>query len=333
MTLTSYGDLAQSMLLRRHQAALKSEMTTLSTEVSTGRTSDTARHLGGNLTSLTAIDASLARIKAYRTVSSQAALIAQTMQTSLSTLGDLATGLGPTLLTVGTLSGQQSLDAVAAEGRQAFASAISALNVRVADRSVFAGVETTGAATAKADDILAALTTATAGATTAAGVAAAIGAWFDDPAGYAASAYLGGAGRGAVSIAAGEAVSLNTTATDPAIAEVLKGLAMAALLDLGALAGNDTERAALATAAGEQLAEAENDRAHLAARIGTVEAHIAAGTARNEAEYTALSVARTGLIAVDPYEVSTRLEEAETQLQLLYAVTARMTRLTLADYL
>lgn len=333
MTLTSYGDLAQSMLLRRHQAALKAEMTTLSTQVSTGQTSDAARHLGGNLTALTAIDASLAGIKAYRTVAAQAGLIAQTMQTALSTLGNLATDLGPTLLTVGTLSSAQSLETVAAEGRQAFGSAIAALNLRVADRSIFAGVETSGAALAGTDDILAALVTATAGATTAADVAAAVGAWFDDPAGYAATAYLGGTGRGAVTVAAGETVSLNTTAADPAIVGVLKGLAMAALLDLGVLAGHDDERAALATVAGEQLSEAENARAHLAARIGTVEAHIAAGSARNEAEYTTLSVARTGLISVDPYDVSARLEETETQLQLLYAVTARMTRLTLADYL
>lgn len=333
MTLTTYGDLAQSMLLRRQQTALKSEMTVLSTEVTTGRTSDSAKYLRGNLASLTAIDASLGRTSAYRKVTAQAALIAQTMQTSLSTLGDLATGLGPTLLTAGTLTGQQALDAVAADARQSFATAISALNVRVADRSVFAGVDTTGAATASADDILAALTTATAGATTAADVIAAVNAWFDDPAGFTATSYLGGTGRGAVTVAADENVTLNTTANDPAIREVLKGLAMAALLDLGVLSGNDSERAELATSAGEQLAEAENARAHLAARIGTVEAHISAATTRNEAEYTALSVARTGLIAADPYEASTRLEEAETQLQLLYAVTARMTKLTLAAYL
>lgn len=333
MTLTTYGDLAQSMLLRRHQTALKSEMTTLSTELATGRASDTGRHLGGNLASLTGIDASLGRISAYRKVTAQVSLMAEAMQTSLSTLGDLATSLGPTLLTVGTLAGQQSLDAVAAEARQSFGTAISALNARVADRTVFAGADTTGAAVASADDILAALTTATAGATTAADLEAAVAAWFDDPAGYEATAYLGGAGRSAVSVAAGETVTLGTTANDPAIREVLKGLAMAALLDTGALSGNEAERAALATSAGEQLAEAENARAHLAARVGMAEAHIAAATTRNEAEYTALSVARTGLVSVDTYEVAARLEEAETQLNLLYTVTARMTRLSLADYL
>ncbi|MFT4149354.1 MAG: flagellin [Paracoccaceae bacterium] len=333
MTITSLGDMTQTLLLRRQQSALKSEMQTLSGELTTGIAQDTAAHLGGNVSALAGIETALTRIDAFRSATAQMTLLAQGMQTALDTIGTLATDLGPQLLTAASGSGEQSVDALGADARQRFATAVSALNARVGDKTIFAGVNSSGAAVAGAEDILAALSAATAGATTAADVEAAVSAWFDDPAGFSAIAYQGGAARPGVTVAPGETAQLSVTADDPAIREVLKGLAMAALLDTGVLAGDTAARADLAAAAGEKLAEAETGRAYLAARIGIVEAQVDTAATRNETETSALKVARSDLVSVDSYEASTRLDEAETQLNLLYALTARLGNLSLLEYL
>ena len=44
-------------------------------------------------------------------------------------------------------------------------------------------------------------------------------------------------------------------------------------------------------------------------------------------------MARTGMVQIDPYDAATRLQNTETQLQLIYTLTARISRLSLADYL
>ena len=69
------------------------------------------------------------------------------------------------------------------------------------------------------------------------------------------------------------------------------------------------------------------------ARVGTVQAQIAAAQTRNTAEESALSITRAGIISADPYDAATRLEDLQTRIEALYLVTARVSRLSLADYL
>ena len=156
--------------------------------------------------------------------------------------------------------------------------------------------------------------------------------WFASPAGFEAF-YQGGTALNATPIAPGEDADLSTTALDPAIRDTLAAFAMAALLDRGALAGNPAERAALAQKAGQGLLSSEDQRITLAARIGTVEAQTEAARTRNGAEETALGLLRSEVGSVDPYDAATRLETARSQLESLYLVTARVSRLSLTEYL
>jgi flagellar hook-associated protein 3 FlgL len=183
-----------------------------------------------------------------------------------------------------------------------------------------------------ADNLLAALETVAAGATTAEMVAAAVTGWFADPLGYG-SFYQGGEALSPVAIAPGETADLSATAMDPAIRDTLAGFAMAALLDRGALAGNADERARLAQRSGAALLASADARISLAARVGAVEAQIEAVRTRNGAEETALGILRSEIGSVDPYEAATRLEAARAQLESLYLITARVSRLSLVEFL
>ena len=136
-----------------------------------------------------------------------------------------------------------------------------------------------------------------------------------------------------LAVAPGETADLGFTAADPGIRETLKGLAMAALLDRGVLGGNMPARADLARRAGESLLTSQTSRASMAARLGTVEGQIAAATARNGAEMSALQIALNGITDVDPYETASKLEATRQQIETLYALTARISRLSLVDFL
>ena len=69
------------------------------------------------------------------------------------------------------------------------------------------------------------------------------------------------------------------------------------------------------------------------ADLGLLQETAERATARNAAETTALSLARSDILSADPYETASALTQAEASLQNLYALTARLSRLSLTDYL
>jgi flagellar hook-associated protein 3 FlgL len=333
MALSSLGDLARSFSLRNQTTVLKVELERRSRESTTGKVSDAGRRLRGDFTQLSAIDSTLARLAALKSATSEADLTAGGVQDALATISSLSSELSSTLLSAASPGSKAAVDSVGQDAMARFRTAVSTLNTRVGDRTLFAGKETRGPALADADDMMDALVAASAGATSAADVETAVAGWFDDPAGFETLGYLGGAALDPLTIANGEQVRMDATAADPALRGTLKALAMAALLDRGVLDGSTDQRAQLSRRAGERLLESTEGRAQLAARIGTAQERIDEADTRNAAEVTALTIARSGILEVDDYEAASALTAAEAQLDKLYAITARLQRLSLAEYL
>lgn len=335
MALIGFGDLAQSNALRQHMAQTKADMTRLSQELTSGQSADTPRHLSGDMGPLLAIDSGLARLDGFGAVTRELALFSEAMQTSLATVSDMALTAANSLIAASGTAATTHVNTAASAAHSALKSTISTLNTRFGDRTLFAGMDTSGQAMTDSDGFLTALETAitTAGATDVASVEAALDAWFAAPGGYLGTAYLGGDPLAPVPVAAGETVALDFTANDPALRETLKGLAMAALVDRGIFTGQNTLQKDLAQRAGEVLLAGETDRAYLAARLGGLQSQIDRAQTRNESEAAALGMARAGMVAIDPYDTATQLQDAETQLSLIYTLTARISRLSLADYL
>ena len=331
MTRISVGDASLTNILARQGAELRGQVQRASQEVATGRHSDIGAALRGDFSPLLAIDASLARLSAYKSNTTDAAFQTAAQQSAISGLSSLASGISTTLMGARNSTPVQ-ISTLAADAKGRLASAVGLLNTQAAGRAVFSGVATDTVPLGSVEDMLAALQTAATGATTAGQVTAAVATWFADPLGFGAF-YQGGTAQSPAPIAPGETAEQPTTAMDPALRDTLAGFAMAALLDRGVLAGDAAERGRLAQQAGQQLDTIEDARTTLAARIGTVEARIEAARTRNAAEETSLGILRSGIGSVDPYEAGTRLEAIRTQLESLYLVTARVSRLSLAEYL
>jgi flagellar hook-associated protein 3 FlgL len=335
MTSLSHGDLAHSFLLRRQNLATKTEMQALQTEVITGQSRDITAKVRGDVVPLAGLDGSIARLEGFQTLAREQLLGIGAMQSALNTMHDLSSNLAEFLIGASTGVLENRVTAAGSTARTNLETVVSALNTRFGDRSVFAGVATSSPALVNADTLLtgaqAAITAAA--AQTPNEIDAALTAWFDSPTGFEAAAYTGGAPLAPLAVAVGENANMNITALDPAIKNTLKGLTMAALLDRGLLAGQPIARQEIANKAGIQLLQTNTDRANLTGRLGGIEAQIQSAAARNTAEVTSLRIVRNDITTVDPYEAASKLQDTQAQLEKIYTLTARMTRLSLMDFL
>lgn len=330
MTSLTLGDLSQSLAMKRHTTALRSDLNRLTAELGSGIANDPVRHLQGQTSALAAIDHTLARLTGYDQILTLATQRSDAIQVVLARIDDLATATGPDLLRAASVGDPVSLSMAGTTARDALVDAVAALNTRLADRTLFAGMNTDTNALVPADQILSLARAVVSPATSGADVEAALRQWFDDPAGFAAQAYLGGPSQ-SLALSPTESLTADPTAEDPALRATLQALILGSLVADPALPA--PMRADLARRSGEQLAATATDRAHLAGRVGVQQARLDAISTRAATETAVLQQARVDLLAVDPYDTATRLQETEARLQMLYTITARLSRLSLADYM
>lgn len=336
MPMVSLGDMAYHYQLGRQSLMLKQQVLDAGQALTTGQVSDLTAHLGGDMAPLAAIQHDLRVLSAYDLATSEAALQMSAIQLALEQISGGVQDTSTALVMAGDGAQATLVDTAGTQALSALDQAMAALNTTVAGRSVFAGADTDRAAVVTAQTLLSQVQTAASGQTTAQGVAAAVDAWFADPVnGYAANGYLGSAQHaGPVTLADGVRFDPEINAAHADLRPTLAALASAALLaDPGFLAGNVAERAALAQSAGVSLLSAESGYVRLQANVGTLQAEIDTVSARNQAQGAALEMARADPTGADPYAAAARLEMVQGQLETLYAITARVSRLNLADFL
>ena len=327
------GDQAQYFTLTRQQGQLKQKLNDLMSESTTGLPVDTAKHLSGNLAPLSTLETSLAQLNGYATINATMSAQTDAMQGALDAISKQSSAVSNTLLIAGMGGAASSIASVGNDAEQAFRTAMGVMNTRFANRSVFAGQNTANPAVASADTVLSDLTAATAGATTLQQVTDALDAYFADGGTYDTAIYQGGAALAPMQIAQDETAQIDVRANDPAVKKTLEGLAMGALLTQGVLGNDPVAQAQLAKKSGEMIQSNATDMALLAGRLGTVQARLADADTRNKAESTSTQMALSNLVSVDQYEATTKLQATQTQLEALYAVTARVAQMHLTNYL
>lgn len=333
MSLTSIGDLARSLILQQANQSTRAGLNRLTQELTSGRRSDVAAGMYGNLTPLVATENSLSRIAAWTAASDTLRLRFQAQQSALGALDGISVAQSQALLRASGTNQAQLVDLAALDARDHLDSALGVLNAQIGGQSVFAGVRSDHPAVGTLDELLNAVWPVVAAAPSPDAAFAAIQNWFDDPAGFAAQIYRGGVALQAVSVGPDTTISADTTALDPAIRGALAGLTAGALLDRGLFAGSIEGRQQMARLAGEALAGNAEGRAGLAARIGLGEYRLAQAEIRNTAELTALGISRAAMVTADPFETATELEQVETRLSLIHVLTGRLQGLSLVEVL
>lgn len=335
MYYLTFGDLASAFQNRRMTGQAKQDLARLTQELSSGRKSDVGVGTTGDYMPLVGLQRSISAINAYATNIAEADLFATTMQTALDVVQTHGDELSSALLTAGNSQNAAMIRATAADATNRFEAVISAFNAKIADRYAFAGTAVDQPALADAQVILADLTASVAGQTTAAGIEAVLDTWFDTVGGsFDTIAYTGATQTLApIRIGEGENVNFRQRADDAEIRAVLKSFAAAALVDQGVLSGNITEQAALTRRSGEMILSAQSGLSVMRAAIGSSQARIASVSDMNAATLHALQMARSDIVSADPFRAASDLQATQTQLETIYAVTARLSRLSLTEYL
>lgn len=335
MALQSIGDLAQGFVLRKQGTELARQMHRLTQEVSTGRSTDIPKAVSGSLLPLADIERALSLADVQRDTARVAALDASVMQTALTRVHDGAGALATSTLLTADAGGAVGLEVLAQEAQDTLSDMVGSLNSTIAGRALFGGDVSDRAPFAGARILLDELRTVLLAAPDAASIRAALDTFFDSPAGgFATTIYRGGASEASpYALGAGETVTLRIRGDDAALRDQLKQTAMLSLVHDPALALGDGDRAMLAQEAGTALLTGQNRLARLQAQLGFAEERIAQAESRIGTEITSLGMARNDLVSVDVAESATALEQVQSQLELLYTVTARASRLNLANFL
>ena len=334
MTITSIGDLAQSIQLRRETARLNQDLQRLTTEFSTGRKTDVHAAVGGDFRALSGLERSLSSLDAYEVSVNEAALASEVGQDILGRITSDANDLSAALLMVQESTDAQLTAAAGADARQKFAAAVTGLNTNVAGRSLFAGEAFDSPALADPETILADLFTAVGAAATEADVQTAVDAFFAPGGPFETVSYLGSAGPAdPVALGDGSTAQAMLNARDSEIVEVLKNLATGALIDMGVLSTVPAERASLARTTGERLLTAQAGLVNARADLGVAQERIETAGSRISAERASYALAREEILSADPFETAAQLRDVEGQLQSLYLVTSRLSNLSLTNFL
>lgn len=335
MSVTGIGDMALHFMLGRQNTRLNEELTSLTTMLSTGEVLDKANPVTGDYFVLGDIERSTRLLDAYDTATTEAGIFLSTAQAALASVQDSAQSLASDLMTAAQSGTGAGLNVAGQNARDAFLGIVSNLNATATGRAVFAGSGTDGAALADGDAILTALAATLSGETTAAGIKAGIEAWFMDAGGgFEASGYAGETGSLApFQLDRGTSAQFEVRADRAEIREVLVQVATAAFATDEGFGLSLSEQQGLLQDAGEGLLARLDGLTELRAETGALEERVETAEVRNASARASLEISRADIVGADPYDTATRLQSTQTQLELLYTATARLSQLTLAKYL
>lgn len=335
MNFVGVPDLLTAGQSSRTISRVSQDLDRVSQELASGLQSNLVKASGGDPTRLYSIDQELRMNDVRRFSVAQAQGRSEVTQSALGRIQAAVSDFGAPLLSAVTINDQQGAEIVASSARNAFSEVVSALNSRFGDRSLFAGAATDGPAVADADAILAEIATLIAGAADAGEVLNEIDGYFSNPAGYQTTGFLGSAiDASEVELDDGEFVAYAVRADDAEIRDALASLAIAVFGGEGGFAGETAEeRLQLLDAASRRSISASDQIIGTRGELGVAEERFDEASVRIAAEEDLLQQARSSIMRRDPFEAAIELSAIETQVQTIFSITARLSTLTLTNFI
>jgi len=334
MSNFSVGDMAQQFVSRRNGSSIKSEFAALSNSMSSGKVSDLTRELGGETARFSGLQYSLSQLDTYQQSAQETLQVLESEQLVLQNLDTIRNTTAQQLLLVNESSTRAQLDQAAEASRSTFDTVVRLLNTQVADRSLFGGARVNQPPLAPADDMIASLGAAVGTTMDASSIVAIVDDWFESPTGgFAVVGYLGDTGPSRQrKVNDTTTVAFTARADNAATIELLKGAAIAALAEENPTLDQQA-KVTLLEEAGKRLFGAATPLTEMQAQVGYTEKQVQDAMAGNSAQITGLSILQNNLERADPFETATRLQAVQLQLETHFAVTARMSQLSLLRYI
>lgn len=334
MTFVSLGDLAQQSSSLRQTSAIKSRLATLTEELSTGLTADLVERTGGGTGRIDGIMRELETIEGYLATNLSTEQRLNQSQEILTSIDVRRANLANQAAIMAAGNAGQPIANIAEQARSEMSAAVNLLNRSFNGEALFAGTAIDSNALISADAMLADIAGTLTPASSAADIRAAVDNWFDGPVGFATIGYTGDGGPALERrVSAVDSVSFDARADDPAIINTLKAFAGLAIVDqLGPTVPDATIRDVLNDRLDEFFSVGAG-LVDLKARIGTDEEVLARANTALEAQKTTLSLERNERTTTDQFETASLLQDIQRQLELHFTATARLSQLSLVNYL
>ena len=311
--------------LGQHISELRTQIGKTSTEATTGRYEDLTLHLSGRIGKAMLGQKALADISTDREVLNLRATRLSLIQTSLGTVQESSSGIAANMLSA--IGGEHETDVgiAARDAKAALSASLSSLNARYGDRFLFAGDATSTLPFSDQSALLADIELIADSATDSADFATQLDDYFTSPTG----GWLQNIYQGSTTASDPESV----TADNDAIKSLIRDLAVLAISGPdGPLASLDGYKT-LVQETSLSLSSSETQITNLRADLGVYEERNAIEQKTLDTEETVLTASFNDLTARDQYEAATELQSLQTTLEASYLITARLSQLSLLNYL
>ncbi len=212
---------------------------------------------------------------------------------------------------------------------------VTSLNVRYGRHSIFAGAALDQRAVAPTEVIISDISAIVAGAADSTAALVAIDDYFFSPAGgFETNVFLGATQNGPPFRGeSGEIIEYAQRADSFGIRNAIRALTIAVIASDAPNFLDTSDQVDLLREAGNSAIVATGDVTNLRETLGFAEGRIESAEARNRSMSGVFELERSSMISTDPYETATKFEALQIQLQTIYTITARLSNLSLTNYL
>jgi len=332
---SGYSNLGSAMLLSSQNTSMKVALEKAGDELSTGRKQDLIKATSGDLGKLFSIEATIGKLGTEANAIDLASGKATVTQLSLSEIHESLVEFGPQLLAAVERGDVQTSRLIAKDARQGMRAVVSAINVRYGRHGVFSGAAVDQQAISSADDVLADISTIIASSTDSTTALAAIDTYFFSPGGGFETNIFQGAAQNAPPFRSedGTTIEYAQRADSHGVRSALRSLSIAAVAADAPNFLDTSHQTDLLREAGHAAIDATGMIIEMQESLGFSEGRIEQARAKNQAMAGLFELEKTSILAADPYESATRFQALEGQLQTIYTLTARLSGLSLTNFL
>jgi flagellar hook-associated protein 3 FlgL len=335
MQTNSFPDLLGYSRRNRTTAQIRQQMQTTSQEAVSGLKSDLTKATNGDVGRAHLLQKAQSDITQSQDINSLSAARLNAMSRSVSSAREAMNGID-TRATIALSSGfALNIDPIIKEAEVNINVIMGALNTSLGERNLFSGNQTDTITFASPDVLMEDIRNLVGTAPDADAALQAVNDYFDTPGGgFETRIYQGGERNPpALPLGDGQSIQTGITGKHQAVKDALKGLALMAV-SKDSLPPTDVAGAETLFAAGAKLSGTGNSGLiALEAEIGVFSESIQKVSDKNDSEKAALDVAFQNLFGRDQFEAAAELQQLQTQLEASYTITARLSNLTLTNFL
>lgn len=334
MQINSYPDLLSFTRRNRTTAQIRERIQTTSQEAVTGLKSDLTKATDGDLGRAHLLKKAQSDIEQSQNINTLSKSRLSLMSGALTSTLDVIDNIDSRAIVALNTDNVFGTDALISEARASVENIMSSLSVKHGERNLFSGDRTDTATFGDADVFLSDIENLIATAPDTGAAITAIDDYFSDGGDFETRIYQGGDGKPpALPLGNGRTIEVPVSGKSESIKDVLKGLAILATSKSALPEGDKASFDTLVTNGAASITKATSGIVRLNGELGIFAQSLESAAEQHESEALDLATSFQNLFGRDQFEAAGELKQLQVQLEASYAITARLSNLTLTNFL